>query len=82
MKRVLVDGFVHFDNRHSKMVTLCGHSKFQTSLIGEELNECRETAEPVNCPECARLYCEIKNAPWNEVKSDCLIHGTFSAVSE
>lgn len=82
MRRVIVDGVVHFDNRHSMTVTLCGHSKVFGSLIGENVNESKETTEPVDCPECSRLYCEIKNAPWNEVKSDCLTHGIFSAVSK
>lgn len=41
-----------------------------------------EVSEPVTCPECAKLYCRIKNSPWNEVEDAAMDDAIYDAVKE
>ena len=44
-------------------------------MIGVTHAQMPETSAPVTCPDCARLYCAIKNAPWHEVADAAMDHG-------
>ncbi len=67
----------------------CGHALGKTarisfvfaaaSLSGLAVPVMRETRDRVNCPECAKLYCAVKNAPWNEVDTDILTRAAYMA---
>lgn len=83
MKRVSDSfGVVHFKGNGD--ATLCGTHDSVKDLFGVEIakRSMRPTHDPVTCPDCARLYCEVKNAPWNEVEANILERATFDAVIE
>lgn len=69
------NGKVHFDGANG--CTLCGISRdvVTEDLIGVTHAQMPETSAPVTCPDCARLYCAIKNAPWHEVADAAMDHG-------
>lgn len=71
MKRVKF-GDVHFMGEHDH--TLCGQMAFDEDLLGKAVPVMQPTEERVTCPACARLYCHVKNAPWNEVDDSVLEH--------
>ena len=79
MKRVKSEnGIVHFVGAHNK--TLCGSVMSCNDLLGKPLFSMAATQKPVTCPNCAELYCRIKNAPWNEVEDDTLDKAIYDAV--
>lgn len=69
------NGKVHFIGANG--CTLCGISRdvVTEDLIGVTHTQMPETSAPVTCPDCARLYCAIKNAPWHEVADAAMDHG-------
>lgn len=76
MKRIKGnDGFVHFSTG-SKMA-LCGYQS--RDLLGN-CESMKMTGDPVTCPDCARIFCQIKNSPLNEVESNVLEVATYAAV--
>jgi len=79
MERVSVMGRVHFVG-HDRFC-LCGEQYRQKGLFagsGDMLG--KPTHDPVDCPACAKLYCQVKNAPWNEVEDRALDTGIYAAV--
>lgn len=77
MRRIAAGGTVHFAG--SGYHTLCGANAFDASLSGLAVPVMRETRDRVNCLECAKLYCAVKNAPWNEVDTDILTRAAYMA---
>ena len=81
MKRIK-DGsrVVHFVGC-SLPYTLCGKdigTRQADLFTGEGLTAVPETSAPVTCHDCAKLYCQIKNAPWNEVDDKAMEIGMFA----
>lgn len=77
MKRIIdFNGDIHFNGAHYH--TLCGLPNSEPNLLGERTWLMHEVSEPVTCPECAKLYCQIKNAPWNEVSDGAMENGMYS----
>lgn len=66
-----VNGEVHFRNPANAFRTLCG--KDASAL---------ETSEQVDCEKCAKVYCAIKNEPWNSVQDEAMDKGIMEAVKE
>lgn len=69
---------VHFVGANG--CTMCGVLTTEPDLTGHPLELMRETCEAVTCPDCARLYCQVKNAPCNEVDGPTLERATYDAV--
>ena len=79
MKRVIdFNGVIHFAGARNS--TLCALPDSEPNLLGDRTKLMHEVSEPVTCPECAKLYCQIKNAPWNEVNDDAMDGAIFAAV--
>lgn len=86
MERVSIEGVVHFNGCHN--CTLCGvdYEKMLKQLMlftvapSRDALKSRFTTAPVTCPDCARLYCQVKNAPWNEVQDAAMDRAMFDAV--
>lgn len=68
---------VHFLGANN--CTLCGKNCFTKSGDLFTFNVVRwpDSTCAVTCPDCAKLYCEIKNAPWHEVADAAMEHGMF-----
>lgn len=77
MKRVQVDGRTHFCGCH--LTTLCGLPIVQRDLLGQPIGHAKESNGQVDCPDCATLYCQVKNTPWNEVEDTTLDRGIYAA---
>lgn len=60
--------------------TLCGKSRVVEDLFHDKCDEWPITTDRVTCEACARLYCQIKNSPWNEVEAEVLSKATYAAV--
>jgi len=73
-------GKVHFVGANG--CTLCGveHMTRTEDLFTVQGANWPETTSPVTCPDCARLYCAVKNAPWPEVNGDVLDRAIYAAV--
>lgn len=71
---------VHFKGLNGR--TLCGLERLERNddLFASAGKNWPDTSESVNCPDCAKLYCRIKNAPWNEVDGDILDAACYTAV--
>jgi len=72
------DGAVHFVGVHKK--TLCGRVHECNDLLGRTFILWKKTSLPITCPDCAKLYCRIKNTPWNEVDDAAMDRAMFDAV--
>lgn len=77
MKRLKGSDIVHFAGNGD--MALCGVSCISEDLFGT-CAALHDTSDAVNCPDCARLYCQIKNAPWPEVETAALQKGMLDAV--
>jgi len=78
MERVKVKGLTHFVG--SGRFTICGMTFGDCDLFGKMMGTGEKSTDPVDCPECAKLYCRIKNTPWNEVEDKALDQGIYAAV--
>lgn len=59
------------------------HRASAVNIMLEELCEVfMAHYDPVTCNDCAKLYCQIKNAPWNEVEDAAMDRGIYDAVKE
>lgn len=79
MKRVERYGTVHFRHPVRDRYALCGES------LGRDLLDegATETKDRVNCPKCAKVYCAVKNEPWNTqgpFEKQTLCDGIHAAV--
>jgi len=72
------DGKVHFRGVCQK--TICGRVTDCKDLLGKPLFAMSNTGKPVTCPDCAKLYCRIKNTPWNEVDDAAMDKAMYDAV--
>ena len=79
MTRIIdFNGTVHF--RGTRNSTLCALPDSEPNLIGERTPIMHEVPDPVTCPDCAKLYCQIKNSPWNEVEDATMDKAIYDAV--
>lgn len=81
MTRIIdFNGDIHFKGAHHH--TLCGLPYSEPNLLGERTWLMHEVSNPVTCNDCAKLYCQIKNAPWNEVEDAAMDDAIYDAVKE
>jgi len=87
VKRVLERGQdVHFAHPGNPALTLCGRCLGPVDLLGNPLADLQmqETAERVNCVECARTVCAIRNEPYNTLKDETdertAMQGIYAAI--
>jgi len=79
MERVSVMGKIHFVGHD--LLCLCGQPYKQRGLFagaGDLLG--KPTTDPVTCPWCARLWNQVKNAPWNEIDESIAERAIYNAV--
>jgi len=81
------NGVVHFRHVCNTDLCLCGKNSFEPDpemLIPDEIKVYKETSDPVNCPNCAKVVCAIRNEPYNtlvaEVEDKTMMLGVYSAV--
>lgn len=82
------DGIVHFRNPVNPVQTLCGFQQTGTVknnlFLGRECEFFPEASDRVNCPDCARVVCAVRNEPYNTIVSSvtdkALDQGIFDAV--
>lgn len=79
------DGTVHFGNPAHHLRTLCAvkAEDIAVTLLGAERTAWPVTVERVTCPNCAKVYCAVKNQPWNALgpfTEDALERGIYAAV--
>jgi len=76
-------GVVHFVNPAHAGHTLCCRTD-GADLFGELKPLGKETSDPVNCPNCAKVVCAIRNETYNtlvaEVEDRTMMLGVYSAV--
>lgn len=69
MTRIInqMEGVVHFRNPAADDRTLCGRDAafYEMTLLSPHRRSFDETTKRVNCPGCAKVYCAVKNEPWN-----------------
>lgn len=80
MKRVKINGTVHFRSVPGSNLTLCGRMCGETDLFGNRVCEPQIVSDQVDCPSCAAIYSAIKNSPWNEVNHDVLAGSIVPAL--
>lgn len=79
MKRMKsTSGVVHFAGCNGRCLCGVACEDEVRDLIGVIHKPMKETPDPVTCKDCAKLYCEIKNAPWHEVTDAAMEHGMFA----
>lgn len=69
-------GTVHFAGAHDR--TLCGELTFDLDFTGHRIDTMTDTGAVVTCPDCARLYCQVKDAPWNELDAGVLSAAVYN----
>lgn len=84
MTRIVdTNGVVHFVNPAHSGHTLCCRTA-GADLFGEFKPLGKETSDQVNCPNCAKVVCAIRNEPYNtlvaEVEDKTMMLGVYSAV--
>lgn len=80
-------GIVHFTCPSTLGMTLCAHEagKKTDDLFSPTCKPWKETADLVNCPDCAKVYCAVKNEPWNThqtFEDETLDVGMYAAVEK
>ncbi len=80
-------GQVHYGCPADGYRTLCGCDAFdttQTMFDPPEQEPWQETTDRVNCPNCAKVVCAVRNEPYNtlvaEIDGPALDTGIWAAV--
>lgn len=81
------NGVVHFRNPGNREMTLCGQtavSNGEVGLFGDnaEAKPFNESKDIVICLLCAKVYCAVKNEPWNSVEDTAMDFGMYEAVKD
>jgi len=78
---------VHFTCPSTLGMTLCAHPAGvkMDDLFNPSFKGWPETEEVVTCKDCAKVYCSVKNEPWNTqapFEDETLEAGIFAAVGK